>query len=407
MIPSARGCAARILMLPIRDKRSIRGCYTGFWCPWIPDDIVLSERANVSQMDDAPRRSLDSALRLLIDQITDYAIFLLTPTGEVATWNSGAERSKGYKADEIIGKHFRNFYPVEDQKAEKPEYELRVAAATGRFEDEGWRVRKDGSRFWANVVITAIRDSKGQLIAYGKVTRDLTERKRGEEQLRQLSDRLLRAQDDERARLGRELHDTVGQYLVATKMGLDQLVFEEEFDESHTRKQISDSISTIERAIQEVRTLSYLLYPPMLEESGLSSAIRWHVEGFSKRSGIHTGCEIASDMPRLPRDVELALFRVCQESLTNVHRHSQSKTAHVRFAIDNANVVLEIRDQGKGMPSSNSSEQSADLFGTLGVGIRGMHERVRQLGGKLDINSSEGTTVKATIPVNQLPKRSS
>ena len=102
----------------------------------------------------------DNALRLLVDQITDYAIFLLTPTGEVATWNPGAERIKGYKAQEIIGKHFRNFYPRKEQLAGKPEYELRVAAATGRFEDEGWRVRKDGSQFWANVIITDPRSAR-------------------------------------------------------------------------------------------------------------------------------------------------------------------------------------------------------------------------------------------------------
>lgn len=203
-----------------------------------------------------PGSPLDQTFRLLIDQITDYAIFLLTPTGDVETWNPGAERFKGYKAHEIIGKNFRNFYPKHDQESHKPEYELKVAAETGRFEDEGWRIRKDGSRFWANVIITAIRDKQGRLIGYGKVTKDLTERKQAEEQLRELSRRVFQAQEDERSRLGRELHDSVGQYLVAVKMALDRLDMQERFDESQARAQIKDCIASLEQAIQEVRTLS-------------------------------------------------------------------------------------------------------------------------------------------------------
>jgi PAS domain S-box-containing protein len=341
----------------------------------------------------------DDTFRLLVHQITDYAIFLLTPDGEVATWNPGAERFKGYKPQEIIGKHFRTFYLPEEQAKGKPEYELRVAAATGRFEDEGWRVRKDGSRFWANVIITAIRDRQGQLLGFGKVTKDLTERKRAEEQLLELSREIMKAQDNERSRLGRELHDTVGQYLVAIKMALDGIVMEESSDGADTRRHVAESIPILERAIQEVRTMSYLLYPPMLEETGLSPAIRWHLEGFSKRSGIQTTHELANKAARLPRDVELALFRVFQESLTNVHRHSQSKTAHIRFAVDSKEALLEVKDQGKGMPSNFLA--SGTVPATLGVGIRGMHERVRQLKGKLEItSSSDGTLVRARIPIN-------
>src|SRR5215469_16771039 len=208
--------------------------------------------------------SPDTTFRLLVDQIRDYAIFLLTPDGEVVTWSPGAERIKGYQRQDIVGKHFRTFYPPTEQSAGKPEYELRVAAATGRFEDEGWRVRKDGSRFWANVIITAIRNPQGELLGFGKVTRDLTERKQAEDQLRQLSGRLLRVQDEERKRIGRELHDTVGQYLVAAKMSLDLLIATGRINDSQSRKQIEDCARIVERAVRDVRTLSYLLYPPML-----------------------------------------------------------------------------------------------------------------------------------------------
>ena len=342
----------------------------------------------------------ESVFRLFVDQVTDYAIFLLTPTGEVASWNPGAERIKGYRVHEIVGKHFRIFYPPEDTANQKPERELELATANGRFEEEGWRVRKDGSRFWASVIITAVRDHDGQLLGFGKVTRDLTERKKSEERMRELSGRLLKMQDEERRRLGRDLHDTIGQYLSAAKMSLDGLASEERFDEQQT-KHFAESVQLIERSIREVRTLSYLLYPPMLEENGLSSAIRWHLEGLSKRSAIQTTYEIPDDVVRLPSDVELALFRVFQESLTNVHRHSASKTAHVRLVVENHKALIEIKDLGQGIPA-HPSDLNSDSLATLGVGIRGMRERVRQLGGQLEIVSSpEGTTVRASIPLKE------
>jgi PAS domain S-box-containing protein len=340
----------------------------------------------------------ESVFRLFVDQVTDYAIFLLTPTGEVASWNPGAERIKAYKAHEVVGRHFRIFYPPEDIANGKPERALELATANGRFEEEGWRLRKDGSRFWATVIITAVPDRDGRLLGFGKVTRDLTERKNSEEQMRELSGRLLKMQDEERRRLGRELHDTIGQYLSAAKMSLDGLASEEQFDE-HQTKNLADSIQMIERSVREVRTLSYLLYPPMLEETGLSSAIRWHLEGFSKRSATQTTYEIPDDVGRLPQEVELALFRVFQESLTNVHRHSASKTAHVRLAVERHKALLEITDFGQGIPS-HLLELNSGSLATLGVGIRGMRERVRQLGGQLEIfSSAEGTTVRANIPL--------
>jgi PAS domain S-box-containing protein len=340
----------------------------------------------------------EAVFRLFIDQVTDYAIFLLTPAGEVATWNPGAERIKGYKADEIIGRHFRIFYPPDEIANRKPERELKDAITNGHFEDEGWRLRKDGSRFWANVIITAVRGRDDQLLGFGKVTRDLTERRNAEERMRELSGRLLRMQDEERGRLGRELHDTIGQYLSAAKMSIEGLVLDERVEE-HPSEHLVNSIEMIDRCIRDVRTLSYLLYPPMLEETGLASAIRWHLEGFSKRSRIQTTYEIADDVIRLPRDAELALFRIVQESLTNIHRHSESKTAHIRFVVQHGEAIVEVKDQGKGMPTC-SWESDADSIATLGVGIRGMRERVRQLNGQLEIFSSpEGTSVRASIPL--------
>lgn len=209
----------------------------------------------------------------------------------------------------------------------------------------------------------------------------------------------MKTQDEERGRLGRELHDTFGQYLTALKITLDGLLADHRFDERDVRNRVVECVSLLDRAIREVRTLSYLLYPPMLEELGLPSAIRWHLEEFSKRSGISKSVEIEDDV-RLSKDAELALFRILQESLTNVHRHSGSKTASVRFAVDDQNAFLEITDQGRGLPSQVSA-LADNSPGRLGVGIRGMHERVRQLDGSLEIDSNScGTVVRAKIPLD-------
>jgi len=345
---------------------------------------------------------------------------MLDPEGHVSSWNTGAERIKGYKSAEIVGKHFSCFYPEEDLRNGKPQWELEVAAKEGRFEDEGWRVRQDGSRFWANVIITAIRDDAGKLLGFGKVTRDFTERmqtqkalekevaerreaerqlKVSEKSLRQLSLHLLRGQEEELRRIGRHLHDSLGQYLTALKMKLDSLASHKS-GENETDREIGEYVRLAEDSIKEVRTISYLLYPPMLEEMGLKSAIPWYLDGFSSRSGIKTTFECDADFGRLPREIELALFRVLQESLTNVHRHSGSETADVRLLMKEGMGILEVKDQGTGIPSGLLEQSGPDWLDAVGVGLRGMNERVRQLGGRLEVASTEeGTTVRAMVPV--------
>jgi PAS domain S-box-containing protein len=372
----------------------------------------------------ALRRS-EERFRLFVDAVQDYAIFTLDAQGHVSSWNTGARRIKGYAISEIIGQHFSVFYPEEDIRSGKPQRELEIAAREGRVEDEGWRLRKDGSRFWANVVITALRDESGTLIGFGKVTRDFSERIKvdellrreiaerteaqrklhdSEKALRQLSLRLLQTQDEERRRIGRDLHDSVGQYLVGLKMKVDALRSSPERNHREEASQLAECAQLTEDAIKEVRTISYLLFPPMLEELGLKSAIPWYLEGFTKRSGIETTFEISADFDRLPGDLELVLFRVLQESLTNVHRHSGSPTATVRLQAEDRAIVLQISDHGKGIPTHHSEDRGRDGMGALGVGLRGMSERVRQLHGVLELSSTqEGTTVTATIPLPQAP----
>ena len=364
-------------------------------------------------------RQSEERFRLLVEAVQDYAIFMLDSKGYVVSWNNGAQRIKGYQGAEIIGKHFSCFYAPDDLQDGKPQRELEIASREGRFEDEGWRLRKDGSRFWANVIITALRDETGKLIGFGKVTRDFTERMRAqnalrqeiaerretqrrlydsEQSLRQLSKHLLRTQDEERRRIGRELHDSLGQSLAAMKINLDSLTALVGPDGAAGKK-VAECLELAEIGIKEVRTISYLLYPPMLEEMGLKSAIPWYLDGFSARSGILATFKASAEFDRLQTDAELALFRVLQESLTNIHRHSGSPTAHIRLWTREGMVFLEIRDQGKGLSPSLLEQSKQDWMGAPGVGLRGMHERMRQLGGRLELASTgEGTTLTAVIP---------
>jgi signal transduction histidine kinase len=164
-------------------------------------------------------------------------------------------------------------------------------------------------------------------------------------------------------------------------------------------REFGQCIRLMEDSIREVRTVSYLLYPPMLEEMGLKSAIPWYLDGFSIRSGIKTTFEVETEFGRLPRESELALFRVLQEGLTNVHRHSGSPTAHVRLLVEDGMAVLEIEDDGKGIRPELLEEFCQEWMGGLGIGVRGMNERMRQLGGRLELASDDqGTTVTAKVP---------
>lgn len=355
----------------------------------------------------------EAQFQLLVEAVQDYAIFMLDPTGHIRTWNLGAQRIKQYEAREIIGKHFSIFYPEEDKRNGKPQWELEIAQKEGRFEDEDWRIRKDGSRFWANVIITALREKNGKLVGFGKVTRDFTERMeakealaRSERSLRELSLHLLSTQDQERKRIGRDLHDSLGQLLAMLKLKLESVASNVRAKPDLAAEDVATCIRLADDSIKEVRTVSYLLYPPMLEEMGLKSAIPWYLGGFSSRSGIRTTFNADEQFSRLSTEAELAMFRVLQESLTNVHRHSGSETAEVRLLIDNGNAVLEVEDKGKGFDQSFFEQGGEDWMGALGVGVRGMNERMRQLKGKLEIIPKEGgTLVRASIPASYKRQR--
>jgi signal transduction histidine kinase len=213
-----------------------------------------------------------------------------------------------------------------------------------------------------------------------------------EEHLRYLTGRLMQIQDAERRRVARDVHDGLGQYLVGVKMGVDQLGRRLSQDPV-CHESVADISMLLNRAINETRTISHLLHPPLLDEIGLGSALAAYGEGFAKRSGIVVSLDVASDLGRLDSDIETALFRVVQECLLNVHRHSNSSTASVSLRRDAGKIRLQIADEGVGMPATKESDG-------FGVGLLGIRERIRQLDGKLEISSLEGkgTAVVATVP---------
>jgi two-component system NarL family sensor kinase len=236
--------------------------------------------------------------------------------------------------------------------------------------------------------------------------------KSNEESLRQLSARLLQLQDEERRRIARDLHDVTGQKLAVLSMALSGVLNRPNGSlDADSQRALTESLAWSKEVAAEIRTLSYLLHPPLLDELGLSSAVKWYLAGFTSRTGILMETEIPSEIQRLSPDAEVAIFRVLQESLTNVHRYAESTNAVVRMDVTGDEIKLEIQDFGKGVQSSRTSSPNGSVA-RLGVGIQGMTERMRQLGGKLEITSSpnKGTLVTATIPLSSsaaIPAQSS
>jgi PAS domain S-box-containing protein len=228
---------------------------------------------------------------------------------------------------------------------------------------------------------------------------DITDRKALEQELTRLTAQLFRFQDEERRRIARDLHDGTAQNLFAISINLAKLGKLAATERQEMQRLISECTSLGNQSLQEIRTLSYLLHPPLLDEVGLVGALKWYAEGFSKRCGIFVDV-IAHPIDRLPADVEMALFRVVQESLTNVHKHSGSGTARIRLENGSSEIVLEVQDHGRGLPERANAGESNDVV-EFGVGIPGMRQRLRQLGGRLEINSNgHGTVIRAVLPIS-------
>jgi len=334
----------------------------------------------------------EQKFRSLLEAAPD-AMLITTADGEIVLANSRADHLFGYSRQELLGKNIRMLVPSWALSS----YHVGELAA----------VCKDGSTFPSEISSSPLQTAEGLLVT--SAIRDITERKRAEQriaeqtqqlheanrELRHLSSRIVAIRDEERRRLGRELHDSQGQYLAAIKMNLEMI---ETTDSalSHAQKTaLKEAINLLERSMREIRVISHLLHPPLLDEIGLQAVVPWYLNSFSERSGIQIDLEMPGEVTKLPDQIELAVFRVMQECLTNVHRHSGSKVAKVKIVSQETSISLEVSDQGQGLSAHSDSR-------VMGVGITGMRERVRELGGEFEIKSSgEGTIVKAVLPIGE------
>lgn len=305
--------------------------------------------------------------------------------------NDAAVRKYGYSRQEFLAMTIKDIRP----DGEIPRLLEMIAAP----EHDSTRISmmrhrtKDGTPLMVEVYsqLGSWAGKRAKLVQVRDVTAEGT--------LREVSAQLSRLQEEERRKLARDLHDTIGQSLTALSGNLVAVTGAAEMLPQRERKALSESLALAQDASREIRTLSYLLYPPMLDEEGLASALDLYLEGFSARSGIRVALQISPDVGRLPQDLEATMFRIVQESLTNMHRHSETSMGEIRMTVASGEIVLEVMDRGKGIAPPTLEKISRDGPG-LGVGIAGMRERVRQVGGRLEIESGDqGTTIRALLPL--------
>jgi PAS domain S-box-containing protein len=381
------------------------------------------------------RKQVEQALaeRALLLDLSNDAICVRDAADRITYWNKGASELYGYSREEAVGRVTHELL-----RTEFPEPLERITEQL--YRDSRWtgeliHRRKDGSQIVVASRWALDRDDKGSRRRILETNNDITLQKQREEdlreseeqlralsndleiqvttrtqelrqrnaemlqqaeQLRELSNRIQKTQEDERRRIARELHDSAGQLVAAMGMslaGISQLAKEN----PSLDKALGDTQNLLQQLNKEIRTTSYLLHPPLLDESGLSQAIQWYIQGLTERSGLQVDLSIAEDFGRLSADLELAVFRIVQESLTNIHRHSGSKTATIHLFRSAESVVLEIQDYGGGIPAEKLAAIKAQR---TGVGITGMRERVRHFNGEMDIHSDgKGATISVILPV--------
>jgi PAS domain S-box-containing protein len=338
-----------------------------------------------------------------IVESSDDAIVSKDLDGIITSWNSGAQRIFGFTPDEAIGQSITIIIPPELQNEERQILSrLRSGERVEHFETI--RRTKHGMKRHVSLTISPVRDAEGRIVGASKIARDITERKRIEVLVKEaeLSGRLLQLQDEESRRVARELHDGVGQLLAALTMNVATIAEEKGNLSAGAARALEENSALVEQALTEIRTLSHLLHPPFLDEVGLVSALEEYACGFGERGNICVTLDLPAKMGRLPREYEMCLFRIAQECLTNIHRHSGSPTAQVRLSRTPGEVQLEVVDQGRGIDPETQEKFFAGR--STGVGLRGMRERVRKIGGALQIDSNRnGTSVLAVLPLQDQP----
>ncbi|TDV55141.1 PAS domain-containing sensor histidine kinase [Actinophytocola oryzae] len=342
--------------------------------------------------DEALRES-EERFRLLVHGVLDYGIFMLDTTGHITSWNTGAQRIKGYLEEEILGQHFSVFYPPEDIAADKPARELEEAIREGRLEDEGWRLRKDGTRFWANVVITALFSDTGELRGFSKVTRDMTERRAAEQALverRRLLSHLVEAQELERRRIAWDVHDDSIQAMVAVGMRL-QLLAGRLPDEHHELvEQLAESVRA---SVGRLRGLVVNLRPTTIDQHGLIPSLTGYLQDVVAPTGLKT--ELTSELAHEPpTPVSITLFRICQEALTNVHKHAHATRVEITLHSKDGGTLVRVSDDGVGFPDPAPDDPYRHF------GLLEMRERAEIAGGWWSVASTpgNGTTIQFWLP---------
>jgi PAS domain S-box-containing protein len=397
----------------------------------ILNDPESRDSISQSVLDELPalRLKADKAIGVLaaIVDSSDDAIVSKTLEGIITSWNASAERMFGYTASEAIGQHISLIIPL-DRRDEETVIIDRVKRGERIDHFDTVRVRKDKTTLDISLTISPLRDASGKIFGASKIARDITQRKKIERDLRESEERyrtladaldtqvqfrtqelerrnselrdlsglLLESQDAERRHIARELHDSAGQTLTALDLQLGRISEDAKKDPA-LAKDVQYAEELVQHLARELRTTSYLLHPPLLDETGISSALSWYVQGLAERSSLEIDLQIPDNFGRLPSEMELIIFRLVQECLTNIHRHSGSKVALIRVEREENTIHVKVEDQGRGMsPERLAAIQSQ----STGVGIRGMRERVRLLRGNLVIESNgSGTKVHATLPL--------
>jgi PAS domain S-box-containing protein len=392
------------------------------------------ERELISAKEALERKSSELAdqrefFRVTLSSIGD-AVITTDTEARITFLNPVAEGITGWSAEEALGQPLEKIFRIVDEQSRKPADNpvarvLREETIVG-LTNHTALIARDGRETAIDDSAAPIRDATGKISGVVMVFHDVTRQRRGETELREsnrllseardqlerrvqrrttdlevannnlrdLSARLLRMQDDERRRLARELHDSVGQLLAAISMNISTVQSQAHKLDPRGARAVSENASLVDRVSSEIRTLSYLLHPPLLEIAGLATALRWYVDGFSERSKIKVDLSIPEHFRRLPEGAEIAVFRIIQECLTNIHRHSESSTASIVIREDDDRLVVQVQDHGKGIPP----EKLRELADSAGVGFGGIRERVRPFGGTLDVRSdSGGTVITATL----------
>jgi PAS domain S-box-containing protein len=397
--------------------------------------FIVGMAVDITETKRVEKHESDTRHRLMMDSVEDYAIMMLDAEGHVEMWNSGAERTFGYTAAEMNGRHVGIIFTPEDRRREIPILEMERARENGRAADERWHERKDGTRFYVSGVLTPLHDTDGAVIGYVKIARDLTQQRRAEEELRRANEELevrvrertfelakvneslrdeiseriqterdrvrllrqiVRAQEDERRRIAREIHDQVGQQMTALRLNL-AAIDQGYGGDGEVREKLEQTKAIAERLDADVDFLAWELRPAALDDIGVAEAMGSFVRQWSRYSGVEAQFHTTGlDTERLSPEAETNLYRIMQEALNNTLKYAQASRVDVLLERRGNQVVLIVEDNGAGF------DPNEEIGGEdhKGLGLIGMRERAALVGGTLQIESkpNKGTTIFVRVP---------